>query len=239
MTLEPGPTPRYFALKSLLVQRIQSGEFQPGDQFPTEEALCALYGLSRGTVRRALELLVQDNWLRREQGRGTFVTPPRLAPVFFRLGGFDEEMRRLGRSPATRLLQAEALPADLETARRLEVAPGHAVIRITRLRLADGQPLACETRCLTYETCPELLAENLESQSIHTLLIDKYNIPLLRAVYSIEARLMSAEEASLLQAEPGAAGFVVDRLTYTLNDRPVTWQRTVYRGDQYRFTAEF
>jgi GntR family transcriptional regulator len=231
--------PRYYQLKEILEKRIQSGEFQPGDQFLTDEELCREYGLSRGTVRRAVDLLVEDHWLRRQQGRGTFVIPPTSSPVFFRLSGFNEEMLMRGRTPSTRLLHKRVLPADDTIAHRLQIAMGEKVIEIARLRLADGLPLASETRYLPYTTCPQLLEEDLEEQSIHSLLIDRYNIPLIRACYTIEAHVLSRQEARLLQTNPGVAGFYVDRVTYTLHDRPVTWYRTVYRGDEYRFTAEF
>ncbi len=238
-TLSSGPVPRYHQLKQILEQRIISGEFSPGDRFPTDEALTRQYNLSRGTVRRAVDMLVDEGRLRREQGRGTFVAAPQLTPVFFRLADFSEEMRQRGRIPGTHLLQRRVFPANDEIASRLQLCSGEKVIEIARLRLADGQPMAYETRYLAYDLCPDLLDEDLENQSIHSLLIDKYNIPLVRAVHTIEARTLSAQEATLLQVPPGAAGFAVDRLTYTLNDRPVTWYRIIYRGDEYRFTAEF
>jgi DNA-binding GntR family transcriptional regulator len=84
-----------------------------------------------------------------------------------------------------------------------------------------------------------LVNEDLERQSIHNLLIDKYNIPLIRARHIIEARPLTEREVTLLQAQPGSAGFFVSRVTYTLHDRPVTLYHIVYRGDEYRFTAEF
>lgn len=236
--LGSGPAPRYYRLKQALEDRIQSGEFQPGDRFPTDDQLCHEYHLSRGTVRRAVDILVEDGRLRREQGRGTFVSRARLSPVFFRLSDFAEEMRRQGRRPGTRLLRARVLPAGHEIAARLHVPAGEKVIEIARLRLADDKPIAYETRHLAHSLCPTLLAEDLERESIHSLLIDKYNIPLIRACHTIEARLLSGQEAELLQVEPGAPGFTVDRITYTVCDRLVTWYRTFYRGDEYRFTAE-
>jgi len=96
MQVQAGLTPRYYQLKEILARRIQAGEFQPGDQFPTDDELCQAYSLSRGTVRRAVDMLVEDGRLRREQGRGTFVTAPPRSPVVFRLAGFDEEMRQRG-----------------------------------------------------------------------------------------------------------------------------------------------
>ncbi len=237
--LQPGPVPRYYQLKDILGKRIQSGEFQPGDQFPTDASLCQEYGLSRGTVRRAVGILVEEGRLRREQGRGTFVSPSRLSPVFFRLTDFAEDMAQRGRTPSTQLLRLQVYPASEEIADRLQISPGEDVIEIARLRLADGKPMAYETRYLARKLCPQLLDEDLEHESIHSLLIDKYDIPLIRACHTIEARVLSGPEAELLQVEPGSAGFSVDRVTYTIEDRPVTWYRTFYRGDEYRFTAEF
>jgi GntR family transcriptional regulator len=239
MELKPGPMPRYYQLKEILERRIQSGEFQPGDQFPTDESLCQEYGLSRGTVRRAIDMLVEEGRLRREQGRGTFVSPAKLSPVFFRLADFAEDMRQRGWEPGTKLLRLRVFPANAEISARLQIPLGEEVVEIARLRLANGKPMAYETRYLAYELCPQLVGEDLERDSIQSLLIDKYNIPLVRACHTIEAHVLSDEEAVLLQVEPGSAGFSVDRVTYTVDDRPVTWYRTFYRGDVYRFTAEF
>jgi GntR family transcriptional regulator len=239
MQIQPGLIPRYYQLKEILESRIESGEFQIGTKFPTDEELCAEYQLSRGTVRRALDMLVENGKLRREQGRGTFVNSPVLSPVYFRLANFEEEMKSRGWKPSTKLLNLRKFPATGEIAKHLQIHAGDDVIEISRLRLADGRPMAYETRYLSYKICPQLLEEDLENQPIHTLLIDKYNIPLLRAWYTIEARVLSPKEAELLQLEPGSASFAVERVTYTTNDRPVTWYRTLYRGDAYHFTAEF
>jgi GntR family transcriptional regulator len=239
MQIQPGLIPRYYQLKEILVSRIESGEFQVGNKFPTDEELSTEYKLSRGTVRRAVDMLVEEGRLRREQGRGTFLNSPVLSPVYFRLANFDEEMKLRGWTPSTKLLNLRKFPATEEIAKHLQITMGDDVIEISRLRLADGRPMAHEIRCLSYKTCPQLLEEDLENQPIHTLLIDKYNIPLVRAWYTIEARVLSVKEAELLKVEPGSASFAVERVTYTTNDRPVTWYRTIYRGDVYHFTAEF
>jgi GntR family transcriptional regulator len=239
MHIQPGLVPRYYQLKEILEKRIQTGEFQPDEQFPTDEHLCDEYGLSRGTVRRAIDMLVEEGRLRREQGRGTFVTLPLLTPIFFRLSSFDEEMRQRGRMPSTRLLRLKVVLASEAVAADLELEVGEQVIEIIRLRLADGLPMALETRYLAYKICPDLLDEDLEKNSIHNLLIDKYNIPLIRARHTIEAHILTAREAEALQARPRSAGFFVSRVTYTLNNLPVTRYHIVYRGDEYRFTAEF
>jgi GntR family transcriptional regulator len=237
--IEQGVIPRYYQLKEILEKRIQSGEFQPGDRFPTDEELCQGYGLSRGTVRHAVEMLIGSGHLRREQGRGTFLNAPQQAPVFFRLANFDEEMKSRGWKPSTKLISRRVFPATIEVSKQLQIPVGEKAIEIIRLRLADEKPIAYETRYLNYETCPQLMEEDLENQSIHSLLIDKYALPLIRACYTIEARVLSQKESDFLLVEPNSAGFTIERITYTTDEKPVTWYRTVYRGDVYRFSAEF
>lgn len=239
MQLQPGPVPRYFQLKEILLKRVKSGEFEPGDQFPTEEELCETYGVSRGTVARAVNLLAEQGWLHRERGRGTFVSRLSRSPVTFRLATFASDMESRGLEPATRLVNRQLISASKEVAARLDIAEGEKVIKIARLRVADGRPMAYETRRLAYDLCPQLMEDDLEHQSIHSLLIDKYHIPLIRACHTVEAQVPSEEEASILDVKPGSACFFIDRLTYTTDDRPGTWYQAIYRGDEYHFVAEF
>ena len=239
MELQPGPVPRYYQLKEILLKRITSGEFQPDEQFPTEEELCEHYGVSRGTVARAVNMLAEEGWLRRERGRGTFVNRLSPSPITFRLVNFSDDMETRGLEPATRLVKRQVSPASTEVAARLEIPVGEKVIEIARVRLADERPMAYETRRLSYDLCPQLLHEDLEHRSIHSLLIDKYNVPLIRACHTLEARVASEEEARMLELKPGSACFFIDRLTYTTDDRPGTWYQALYRGDEYHFVAEF
>ena len=188
---------------------------------------------------RAIKILVDEGWLRREQGRGTFVTRPSLSPVFFRLMNSVENMQQQDLELSTRLLNREVILADEEVATRLQIPRGERVIEITQLSLADGRPMVYERRRLAYDLCPQLMHEDLEQQSLHSLLIDKYNLPLIRTCHTVEAHVLSEEEARLLEAEPGKAGFFIDRITYVAHDQPGTWYQAIYRGDQYHFTAEF
>ncbi len=242
MTLKKDYTPKYIQLSELLRDRIERGELRSGDQIPTEDALSAKYRMSRGTVRQAIALLVNQGLIRREQGRGTFVNAPLAGPTFFTLTSFNDDMRRQDRQPNTRLLTAETVPASEEVARRLELNQGEPCIHIVRLRLADNQPVAQETRYMAYSLCPSLLEDDLEAESIHSLLIHKYHIPLIRTSHTIEAHILSPQEAQLLQVRPRTAAFFVDRLTYTTDEhgeRPAVWYQAIYRGDEYHFKVEF
>ncbi len=230
--------PRYLRLADDLRARIRSGVLPPKARLPTEAELCQRYGLSRGTVVRALELLERQGLIERQAGRGTFVAAPRLAPGSFRILDFSDDMRQRGKTPGTRLLHRGVERPTPFLATALRLPRGEQVIRIERLRLADGEPMALETRYLAYATCPELLDEDLERESIHRLLIEKYRLPLVRAQFTMSAAVLDPREAALLATAPGTPGFRVERLTFTTGDRPVTFMTSLYRGDQYRFTAE-
>jgi GntR family transcriptional regulator len=236
--MERNGLPRYLRLADELRTWIRASGLPPRAKLPTEAELCARYGFSRGTVVRALELLERQGLIAREQGRGTFVAPPRPVHGTFRILDFSEDMRARGKTPGTRVLRVGVERPTAELAARLRLPRGERVIRIERLRLADGDPMALETRYLAYSTCPELLGEDLERESIHRLLIEKYRLPLVRAQYTISAAVLDARDAALLATAPGTPGFRVERLTFTVGDRPVTWMVSLYRGDQYRFTAE-
>ena len=242
MNFKKDYTPKYIQLSEFLRDRIERRELQPGDQIPTEEALGKKYRVSRGTVRQAIALLANQGLIRREQGRGTFINAPLAGPTFFTLTSFNDDMRRQNRQPDTHLLTAETIPASEEVARRLAIKQGEPCIHIVRLRLADNQPVARETRYLAHSLCPSLLDDDLEAESIHSLLIHKYRIPLIRTSHTIEAHVLSPQEAQLLQVRARTAAFFVDRLTYTTDDqgeRPAVWYQAIYRADEYHFKVEF
>jgi GntR family transcriptional regulator len=242
MVLTAGPLPKYHQLADIIRRQIASGELKPNDQLPNEEALCRLHGVSRGTVREAIRTLVEAGLLRREQGRGTFINPLQTHPPLFSLTSFAEDMRHGGRVPSTQLITAEVVPAPREVAVRLELASGEPVIHIVRLRLADGQPVVYEIRYLAEALCPNLLDENLETASIHSLLIDKYQIPMVRLSHVVEVGHLSPDQAQLLGTSVGQPAFFVERLTYTLKNQvkvPAVWFRGIYREDTFDLRARF
>jgi len=226
----------------MLRQQISDGALHPGDQLPAEDTLSQTHNVSRGTVREAIRILAKDGLLRREQGRGTFVAYPQAPEAtFFTLSSFDEDMRRQGRQPSSQVLTAEALPAPPNVAERLQTKAIEPVLHIVRLQLADGQPVVHETRYLAQSLCPALLHEDLESNSIHWLLIEKFNIPLVRMTHTVEAGSLSKAQSELLQTEPGATAFFVDRLTYTEiggQKIPAVWFQAIYREDNYHIQAQ-
>ncbi len=236
------PLPKHYQLSQLLRQQILSGELPPGIKILGENQLCQKYQLSRGTVRKALSTLINEGLIQAKQGYGTYVVDqPWTSRYFFTLNQFNEEMVRHHLQPKTILLERKLIQANLQISEKLQIAHSKPVIYIARLRIANATPVLYEQRYLAQQLCPALMDEDLENQSIHTLLVQKYQIPLVKTIHILEARGLSEKEAELLHAEPGSAAFYVDRLTYTLDsagEHPAVWYLAVYKGDEYTFRVE-
>lgn len=230
-------TAKYEVVAGRLRDEITSGRRRPGEMLESEHDLAAAYAVSRATVRRALDQLNREGLVRAEKGRGSFVANASPMSRFFSLSTFDDDMRRLHRTPSTELLAAEVVAADAAAARRLAVPRGTELLHVRRLRRADGDPVALEDRLLPRELCPDLLDEDLVHHSLHWLLTAKHRIPLVRLEQVVELRPLTADEAVTLHAEPGAAAYAIDRLTSTADPdgapRPAVWFRAVHRHDTY------
>ncbi|MEM8861505.1 MAG: GntR family transcriptional regulator, partial [Chloroflexota bacterium] len=205
MSLNVPPIPKYYQVATYLKELILSGELQPTDQSPTEEALVDQHGVSRGTVRKAIQLLIDEGLVESEQGRGSFVTTALRSSNHFSLVSFQDEMRRQARKPSTRILKFEKRLAGERTAGRLDISPQTKVFQIERLRLADDVPVAYECRIFEQSLCPDFEHEDLENQSIHWLLSQKYDVPLVKMVHTVERQPMTQLHADLLDARVGEA----------------------------------
>lgn len=239
--LKAGPLPKYFQLAEQLRRQISTKQWLPNDQLPTEDGLCQQYQVSRGTVRQAIRTLIDEGLIRREQGRGTFVAASQSPSTLFTLTSFDETMRRQNRQPSTHLLTAETVPATADMANRLAVPLHEPLMHIVRLRLADEQPVVYEERYLAQALCPQLLAEDLSQQSIHGLLVNNYQIPLVKMTHTVELRPLLPDQAALLKTQPNRIAFFVDRLTYTRQAEqlhPAVWFKGIYRQDSYNLEAQ-
>ncbi len=229
------PLPRYYQLKEIMRERVQSDEWKPGDLIPSERELSEKYGISRMTARQAITDLVNEGLFYREQGKGTFVSQRKITQQLMRLTGFTEDIKARGQKPGTKVLSAQMFPADETTAEKLRIDPGTLVFRLHRLRLADDEPLAIELSQTSFKDCERLLEEDLEQNSLYRLLETKYGIPLLEADQELEAGLASNEEAHLLKISVGRPVLFTRRTTYSERNQPIEYAKAVYCGNKYVF----
>jgi GntR family transcriptional regulator len=206
----------------------------PDDMLPTERQLSERFGVSRMTVRQALNGLRADGVLRSVRGVGTFVAQPRLSkgPA---LTTFSEDLKARGYQPTTRLIAGEEIAAETHVAIELGIPPGARVLRIERLRLADGSPMCHEEVFLPASRFPGLLAEDL-THSMYAVLDTKYDVRLRRAQQRIRAMNVDARLAELLGVEPNSAALLVTRISTDEAGRIVERGQSVCRGDLYDFS---
>lgn len=234
--LDPqSPQPLYQQLHHALRAAIDSEALRPDDALPPERQMAADLGISRITVRKAIDELVSEGRLVSRQGAGNFVASAKhIAKNFAQLTSFSEDMRSRGHEPRSEWLKRGAGVVNPDEAMKLGVSPGTQVFRLHRLRFADDQPMAIE-----YAT---VLASALQSpdavrDSLYAALAATGNRP-VRALQRLSALLLDEEQARMLQTEPDAAGLLVERVGYGPSGRALELSQSIYRGDTYDFVAE-
>jgi GntR family transcriptional regulator len=224
--------PKYYRVKEALLEIIR--ERPQGSLLPPERVLCETYGVSRTTVRQALQELLVEGRLYRLQGKGTFVARPKVVQTLA-LTSYTEDMQARGLSPGSRVLGADRAAASPEVAEMLALDDGADIIRVERLRLADQEPMAVETLFVEAARFPDLEQRLEQARSWYDLLRNRYGVELGEGEETIESALATPPDARLLGTEVGTPMLLLTRRTWDTAGRPVEFVRSLYRGDRYRF----
>ena len=208
-----------------------------GEAIPSERQLSADFGVSRLTVRAALDDLVREGYLVRRHGSGTFVSEPKIAQQLT-LTSFSEDMRRRGMTAGSKTIELRETHAGAAVGRALNVSPDSRVVLIRRLRLADGEPMALETLHVPADRVPGLSREALENASFYELLEKDYGVVIASGMQSIEPTVTNDEESELLGVPLHSPAFLFERTSRTVTGETVEFVRSLYRGDRYRLVAE-
>jgi GntR family transcriptional regulator len=212
-------------------------ELGVGEAIPSERRLSTDLGVSRLTLRAALDELVREGYLVRRHGSGTFVGQPKIAQQLT-LTSFSDDMRGRGMVPDSRTLKLENVHAGARVGRALSVSPDERVFQITRLRLADGEPMALETLHVPVSVVPGLTASQLEHASWYELLDQRYGVTIASGLQSIEPTVTNEEESRLLDVPLHSPAFLFERTSQETTGVTVEYVRSLYRGDRYRLVAE-
>ncbi len=233
--LNAGPVPLYHQLKLVLQRDIEQGIYKPGGRLPSEPELIRQYGVSRITVRQALDELEAEGRVVRRHGKGTYVAEARIEQELIRLTDFVEDMQQAGQHPTSRVLAFVHEPAGPAIAKALRIASGNEVVRVDRLRLAEGRPIAYDTTWLPLRYGDLLAGMDLAQETIYHILETRYAIPVLSGAFYITAAEATPPPAGHLEVAPGSALLVIQRISYTTGDVPVYIQERYYRPDRVQY----
>lgn len=233
---ETGAGPLYLQLQRRIADAIASSRLKPGDSLPPERDMAAMTGLSRVTVRKAVEGLVAAGHLVQKRGSGTFVGQrvERLEQALSLLTSFTEDMARRGKTVESVWLARGLHAPAPEEVMALGLGAGDRVARLERVRRSDGVPLAIERASLSSAFLPEPMAVDTSLYAV----LEARGLRPVRAVQRISAANLGTRDADLLDVPPGAAGLRIERIGYLPDGRVVEFTRSLYRGDAYDFAVE-
>jgi GntR family transcriptional regulator len=225
--------PLYFQLKEIFLDKIESEELKEGDLIPSENELQRLYGVSRATVRKAIELLVYEGFLEKKKGRGTFVKRRKIEEKLPVLKSFTEEMA--GRNASKKVVSVGYSRPSREVRTRLNVTSEEEVFSLKRLMVVDGKPLG-----ILHSYVPakyKLSLDEAYAESLYRIL-EKKGIRIQEADQIIEASMSTKEETRLLGLKTSFPTLVIKRLAYSVSGEVVEYVKGVYHGDRYRYNCK-
>ena len=225
-------TPLYVQLMEELETSIRNGVYKPGDKIMTEAEMAKEYGVSLITVRKAVGSLMEKGLVMRKQGKGTFVTKPKYSRNMKKLQSFTEMCEQMGVKPGAQVLENRLIMADKKVADRLGIEPGSNVVYISRLRLADGDPVQVEKSYFPLKYA-FLLEEDLNNGSMFECLKEKAGAKVASSEKMIELCRATAEEAALMDVKKGDYLLFVKSTAYDENGEPMYAGIQLINGDRF------
>jgi GntR family transcriptional regulator len=244
MSREPGaaslvsrgdPTPLHYQVRRFLLEAVERGELAPGQKLAPEREYAARFGISLAPVRQAILSLVEEGYLYRVRGSGTFVREAKVEEKIAILSSFTESMRAHGFEPDIRTVEQRIVDAPIRVRQALGTRQ---VVSLCRVAVVDGAPVAVLAAYLPLERVPGLVETTLGNGSLYSLLKTEYGIDVARAQSWIEVGRCRPTDAELLGVRPGTPTLFVEGITYDTEDRPVEFSRVMYRADRFRFGIE-
>lgn len=223
--------PMYRMIEDDLLGQIERGDLPQSSQLPSETALAEQYGVSRMTVRQALDRLESARLVVRQQGSGSFVasTPVRARRVN-RLRSFSEELRDDAVEVTSRIVAQESVEPPVDVAARLDVG-GRQATRLVRVRLVDGTPAAFQEAWIPLAVAPGLARVALGSESLYRTLRDRFGVEFGWAEQTVQATLLDQTTATMLETRAGVPALATERITYASDNTPIEFVRSLTRSE--------
>jgi len=231
------PQKLYVQLYEILKRKIESGEWAVSSQIPTEEDLCKTYEISKATVRLAISDLARQGYLRRLQGKGTFVCKRIIPEGLSMVTSFKELMLEAGVNFSTKVLaQTVIMPID-DLDIKLDIAEDNHIVYIKRLRLIDNEPILLQETYMPHHICPLTLEADLENNSLLDVLEKKCGVKITSVQDHIGIAYLNDEEGRLLGLKEGDAALLLEQLFYSGKNK-IKYTRSIKRPDRFKFFIE-
>lgn len=238
--VNPTFSPLYQQIKALLIQALQDGEWKPGELIPAETELAIRFGVSQGTVRKAIDELASDNLVVRRQGRGTFVATHNEAKAQYRFLRLDADGEVPAGNPSSTYIDLEKTRATAQVARLLGIKTNESVFVVHRVLNFAGKPVVFDEISLPASQYKGLTLEKLMAWqgSLYGFLESEFGVRMLRATEKIKAVKANDEHSKYLGIETDTPLLLVERLSRTYSDRPVELRRGWYLTEGYAYKNE-
>ncbi|GAB5491285.1 MAG: GntR family transcriptional regulator [Phototrophicaceae bacterium] len=231
--------PLYEQIKDYILHHILTGEWEANSRIPSERALAEKFEVSRVTVGKAVKELVHSGHLYVQIGKGTYINDAPMKQQIETLTSFTEEMNVRGQKTTSRVISASIKKPDDETAKTLNIPTDMSVMELRRVRYVGQRPMAIECTSVIASLCPDILDNNdFTHESLYSVLQEDYDVRLIYADQTFEARVATKEESQLLEISDGAPVLAIYRVTYNDKQIPCEEVKSVYRGDRYKFRAK-
>lgn len=230
--------PIYYQLAKLIEGQILRGELKPGEALPTETEIANRFEISRMTVRRAIAELISAGMVNPQQGKGTFVSSPKLNNMVFELNNFNQEIKDFGLKLSTTLLGAHIVRADERLMSIFQLENKNTRLLYFRTVVsAEDERLAYERKYTIYSKSKPILEANLKDPTLSGLVTANSDVLPVRTKKVLQVSVTSEEEAAILGIGVNAPIFVIEETLYDLDNKPVGWSKSIYRGDRYQLTG--
>ncbi|HLU24047.1 MAG TPA: GntR family transcriptional regulator [Bacillaceae bacterium] len=229
--------PLYYQLTDIIIEKIESGFYKEHDKLPSERELCEMYDVSRTTVRQTMQELEKENYIYKQHGKGTFVSPKVINQSLVQFYSFTEEMKKINKVPSTKVLDFKIIYPSSNIAKNMKIEESAQVYEITRLRYADNEPMMYETSYVPVHRFPNLTKDDLENNPMYNIFRDHYSATITRANESFKVTKPTDLEAERLHIQDGEPSLLIIRTTYE-KDLVIEYTVTIARGDKFTYTVE-
>ncbi len=233
------PKPLYRQLRDVIDEKINSGEWKPGERIPSENELSREYGLSRMTTRSVLQDLVKEERLYRVQGKGTFVSEQKIEAHSLRYIGIREQLEKLGYAVETKTLFCGLVSSDRNVAKHLDVEEGTPVFMIRRVRFIQGKPISIHVSYILEQYSRGLTPELLEREQLCVLMNQHFGLRREWVSETLESVAADREEAKLLDVESGQPLLMLKDELFCEDGRAYEYTKVIFRGDKVKLRMSF